>query len=125
MPPSGCSFLPGVNPDLKKGKEILGSNFSSKLEWCSYIIFITKIACKKIGALIRSMKFLSPEIALYIIKSTTRSYIEYCCHVWAGVPRACYLELLDKLQKQICRTVSPYHVLPLLNPWLNLEVKPT
>ena len=21
MPPSGCSFLPGVNPDLKKGKE--------------------------------------------------------------------------------------------------------
>ena len=30
----------------------------------------------------------------------------YCCHVWAGAPR-CYLELLDKLQKQICRTVGP------------------
>ena len=31
--------------------------------------------------------------------------MEYCCHVWAGAP-SCYLELLDKLQKQICRTVG-------------------
>ena len=30
----------------------------------------------------------------------------YCCHVWAGAP-SCYLELLDKLQKRICRTVGP------------------
>ena len=32
--------------------------------------------------------------------------MEYCCHVWAGAP-SCYLEFLDKLQKQICRTVGP------------------
>ena len=32
--------------------------------------------------------------------------MEYCCHVWAGTP-SCYLELLDKLQKPICRTVGP------------------
>ena len=32
--------------------------------------------------------------------------MEYCCHVWAGAP-SCYLELLDKLQKRICRTVGP------------------
>ena len=32
--------------------------------------------------------------------------MEYCCHVWAGAP-SCYLELLDKLQKLICRTVGP------------------
>ena len=31
--------------------------------------------------------------------------MEYCCHVWAGAP-SCYLELLDKLQKGICRTVG-------------------
>ena len=30
--------------------------------------------------------------------------MEYCCHVWAGAP-TCYLELMDKLQKRICRTV--------------------
>ena len=26
-----------------------------------------------------------------------------CCHVFAGAP-SCYLELLDKLQKRICRS---------------------
>ena len=31
--------------------------------------------------------------------------MEYCCHVWARAP-SCYLELLDKLQKQIYRTVG-------------------
>ena len=30
----------------------------------------------------------------------------YCFHIWAGGPK-CYLELLDKLQKWICRTVGP------------------
>ena len=39
--------------------KMLGLIFSSKLDWGSYIISIAKTACKKIGALIRSMKFLS------------------------------------------------------------------
>ena len=59
----------------------------------------------KIGALIHSVKFLSPEIALYLYKSTIRPCMEYCCRVWAGAPN-CHLELLDKLQKRICRTVG-------------------
>ena len=32
--------------------------------------------------------------------------MEYCCHIWASAP-SFYLDLLDKLQKQICRTVGP------------------
>ena len=52
------------------------------------------------------MMFLSPEVALYLCKSTIHPCMEYCCHIWAGTP-SCYLELLDKLQKQICRTVGP------------------
>ena len=32
--------------------------------------------------------------------------MEYCCHVRTGAPSCC-LELLDKLQKWICRTVGP------------------
>ena len=52
------------------------------------------------------MKCLSPEVALYLYKSTIQPCMEYCCHVWPGAP-SCYLELLDKLQKQICRTVGP------------------
>ena len=31
--------------------------------------------------------------------------MKYCCHVWAGAP-SCYLELLEKLQKRIWRTVG-------------------
>ena len=64
------------------------------------------IASKKIEAFIRSMKFLSPEFALYLYKSTIRPCLEYCCHVWASAP-SCYFELLDKLQKQIYRTTVP------------------
>ena len=52
------------------------------------------------------MKFLSPEVALYLYKSTIRPCMEYCYHVWAGAP-SCYLELLDKLQKRICWIVGP------------------
>ena len=90
----------------KSSFKMLGLTFCSKLDWGSYIICIAKTASKKIGALIRSVKFLSPGVALYIYKSTMRPCMGYCCHVCAGVP-CCYLELLDKLQKQICRTVGP------------------
>ena len=85
---------------------MLGLTFSSELDWGSYIISIAKTASKKIGALIRSMKFLSPEVALYLYKSTIQPCMECCCHFWARAP-SCYLELLDKLQKWICRTVGP------------------
>ena len=74
--------------------------------WGSYIISIAKTASKKIRILICSIKFLSPEVALYLCKFTIHPCMEYCCHVWAGGP-SCYLELLDKLQKRICRTVGP------------------
>ena len=36
---------------------------SSWMDWGSYIISIPKTASKKMGALICSMKFLSPEVA--------------------------------------------------------------
>ena len=90
----------------KSSFKMLGLTFSSKLDWGSYIISLAKTASKKIGALIRSMKFLSPEVALYLYKSTIRPCMEHCCHVWAGAP-SCYLNLLDKLQKRICRIVGP------------------
>ena len=49
----------------KSSFKMLGLTFSSKLDWGSYIVSIAKTASKKIGALIRSIKFLSPEVALY------------------------------------------------------------
>ena len=85
---------------------MLGLTFSSKLDWSSYIISISKTDSKKIVTLICSTKFVSPEVALCLHKSTIRPCMEYCCCMWVGAP-SCYLELLDKLQKQISRTVGP------------------
>ena len=60
---------------------------SSKLDWSSYIISISKTAS-------------------YLYKSTIRPCMEYRSHVWADAP-SCYFELLDKLPRRICRTVGP------------------
>ena len=48
----------------KSSFKMLGLTFSFKLDWGSYIISIAKTASKKIGALIGSIKFLSPEVAV-------------------------------------------------------------
>ena len=95
-----------VLEEISSFNKMLGLTFSSKLYWGSYILSTDKTASMKIGALIRSVKFLSPEVALYLYKSTIHPCMEYCCHIWAGAP-SCYFELLDKLQKQIWRTVGP------------------
>ena len=90
----------------KPSFKMIGLTCCSKLDWSSYITSIAKTASKKIVALICSMKFLSPEVALYLYKYTQGPCMEYICHVWAGAP-SCYLELLDELQKWICKTVCP------------------
>ena len=73
---------------------MLGLTFSSKLDRDSYIISIDKTASKKIGALICSIKLLSPEVTLYLCKSTIWPYMKYWNHVWDGAP-ICYLESLN------------------------------
>ena len=60
---------------------MFGWTLSSKLDWGTYITSVAKTASKKIETLIRSMKFLSPEVALYLYKSTIRACMECCCHV--------------------------------------------
>ena len=62
----------------KSSFKMVGLIFSSKLDWGYYIISIAKTASKKIRALIHSMKFLSPEVSLYLCKSTIRPCMEYC-----------------------------------------------
>ena len=52
------------------------------------------------------MKSLSPEVSFCFYNLSIKLYLKYYCHVWAGAP-SCFLEFLDKLQKQICRTVGP------------------
>ena len=63
----------------EKSFKMMRFSSSSKLNWGSYIISIAKTTSKKIGSLYCSMKFLSPEVALYIFKSTIRPCIEHLC----------------------------------------------
>ena len=51
---------------LELSFKMVGWSFSSKLDLCSYIFSVAKTASKKIGALILSMKFPSPEVAFYL-----------------------------------------------------------
>ena len=50
----------------KSSFKMLGFTFLSKLDWGSCGVSIGKTACKKIAALICCMKFLSPDVALYL-----------------------------------------------------------
>ena len=59
--------MDGSLPKRKSSFKMLGFTFFSKLDWISYIISIAKTASKKIGALSCSMKFLSPDVALYAL----------------------------------------------------------
>ena len=55
------------------------------------------------------MKFLSPEVALYLFINLPYAHVQntvVTSGCWAGAP-SCNLDLLDKLQKQICRIVGP------------------
>ena len=70
----------------KSSFKMLGLTFSFKLDCGSYVISIAKTAPKKIGAMIRSMKSFSSQVALYLYKSTIQPCMEYCCHAWAGAP---------------------------------------
>ena len=100
---------------------MLGLTFSSKLDWGYYTISIPKTASNKIGALIRSMKFLSREVALYL-------NLPYC-HVWNAVVMS-GLMLLDATwncrisYKNVYAGLLVLHLLSLLNPWLIVEMWP-
>ena len=89
----------------KSSFKIFGFSFSSYVDWGRYILSIAETASKEICALIGSVKFRSPEVALCLCKSTLRSCMEYFCHVWAGAP-SCYLNMLDKLHKRVFRNVE-------------------
>ena len=97
--------MDGSTLEGKSSFEMLGLTFPSKLDWGPYIISITKTSSKKIRVLIHSVKFLSPVVAVYLYKFIIHPCMEYCCHICTGAP-SCYLELLDKLQKRICRIPS-------------------
>ena len=61
--------------------KMLWLSFSYQLDWDSCIVSIVRTLFMKIGILTHSMKFLFPEIVLYLHKSTIRPCLQYCCYV--------------------------------------------
>ena len=67
---------------LRKNHLLRCWGWHSLLNWIGALTFsIAKTASKKTGALICSMMFLSPEVALCLYKSTIHPCKEYFCHV--------------------------------------------
>ena len=99
--------------------KMLGLTFSSKLDWDAYVVSIAKTASKKIGALIRSMKFFSPEVALYLYKSTIQPWNTT---VMSGLMLLvatwnCWISYRNRYVGLLV-----LHLRPLLNPWLIVEM---
>ena len=104
----------------KTSFKMLGLTFSSKLDWDSYIVYIAKTASRKIGALIRSMKFCLLRLLCISIN------LPYG-HVWNAVImsglvlivaiRNCWISYRDRYIELLV-----LHLLPHLNPWLIVEM---
>ena len=102
-------------PEEKSSFKIFGLTFSSKLYCGSYIDSIAKTASKKIGALIRSKKFLSPEVALYHYKSTITQ-------AWNTVFTSVATWTCQTSYKKEYAGLLVLQLLLLLNPWLIVEM---
>ena len=87
---------------------MLRLTFSFKLDWALTLSLLLKLPPRKLKL---ELWFVLWNFCLLrllcIYKSTIQPFMEYCYQVWAGAPN-CHLELLDKLQKQICRIVGPW-----------------
>ena len=87
---------------------MLGLSVSSRQDWGCCIISIDKIASKKIVALIRSVKFLSSEVVLYLYKSTTWLCMEHHGIIMSGLAGTsyCFLYMLDNFERQVYRAIG-------------------
>ena len=90
--------------DVKSSLKMVVLSFFSEMDWGTYIVSITKTACKKLGDYsFYDISFL--KVGLFLYKSTIQLCMEQCFHVWACIPNY-HLDMFDKLQKQIFRTFS-------------------
>ena len=111
--------------DVKMDGSVLQEK--SSFEMLRLTIFTAKTVSKKIGALIHYMKFLSPEVALYLYQSTIWPCMEYC-HAWARAVVMPGLVLLVatwncKISYKIGYAgLLVLHLLPLLKRWPIIEM---
>ena len=94
---------------MKMDESVLEENAFYRLELSSYskldlgsFIVLLFLSPRKLNPWFVSWSFFLLRL---LLKSTIRPCREYCCQVWSGAP-SCYLEMLEKLQKRICRKKS-------------------
>ena len=78
--------------DVKMNRSILEKKSSFKMLW---------------------LKFLSPEVAFYLYKSTIGSCMKYCCHAWAGAPSCyfgyCWISYKNKVHRRNVANLSLFY----------------
>ena len=95
---------------------MLGLSFSSKFDWGSYNISIAEITSKKNKAMICSIKFFSPEVALYLCKSTIQ--FAWNSFVMAGLLLLALTWICYRSYQNEYVVLFVLHLLPLWNPLL-------
>ena len=104
----------------KTSFKMLGLTFSYKLDWGSYIVSIAKTTSKKIGVLIRSISF-------FLLRLLCISINLPYGHVWNTAVMSglvllvvtwnCWISYRNGYVRLLV-----LHLLPLLNPWLIVEM---
>ena len=85
--PSVPVEMNGIELPEETSFRLLGLKFTRSMDWKPYIQSIAKAASRKVDALYRAQRFLTPESILYLHKSTIRLCMEYCFHIWGGSPK--------------------------------------
>ena len=107
-----ASFDQSVDSGVINAK-ILGLSLCSKFAWGPYIASFAKTLSNEIGALIRSMKFLSFEVALFLYKLYKSAIRFYSCHVWAD-PLSCHLNMCQINFRNGYVVLLVLHLLPFI-----------
>ena len=84
-------------------------NHLRKMYCLHQLLFLTSLPrdiFNPLKAIFNEHRISFPEVPLHLYYLLIWTRMEYCCHYWAGIP-SCYLDMLAKLQKRICRTTGP------------------
>ena len=106
--------------DVKMGESALEKKSSFKMLG-SYVISIAKNADKKIGALIHSLKFISPAIALYLYINLPNT------HAWNTAVMSALVLLVATWNcwisyKNGYAGLLALHLLPFMSPWVIVKL---
>ena len=115
--------MDGFVLEEKSSFKMLYLTFSSKLDWGSDIISIAKTASKKIGVLIRSLDFRTPDVAIYLYKSTNLHHLWNTVVTSGQVPLVATWNCYTSYKSEYVGLLV-LHLLFLLDPWLIVEKWP-